>query len=261
LRLTALAAGLAAGVGALLAGCGPSGADTLGRPGTTSSAAGPALEETSWELGPQALDLPGPDDARPTLRLEGGTATGSSGCNTYRAPYTLATPSLTFGPAASTRMACGAAQTAIETAYLDRLSRVAAYELAAPGLVLRDSGGATVLTFAAADTSLEGAWTVTGYLAGSGPAASELTADFGADGVVGGNAGCNTYGGPWTASDDGAITIGPLAVTLMACADQALSAQETSFLQALESSVSAEVAGRRATFTNEADQVTVTLSR
>jgi heat shock protein HslJ len=134
--------------------------------------------------------------------------------------------------------------------------------------VLADAGGSTVLAFTVADTSLEGAWTVTGYLTGSGNTAavtsvvsgSELTADFGTDGPVSGNAGCNTYRGSWT-DDDGAITIGPLAVTMMACSDQALSAQETAFLKALESSVKAQVEGSEATLTNKADQMTVTLTR
>jgi heat shock protein HslJ len=42
-----------------------------------------------------------------TLTFENGTVRGSSGCNTFRAPYTSEGNRLSIGPAATTRMACG----------------------------------------------------------------------------------------------------------------------------------------------------------
>jgi heat shock protein HslJ len=42
-----------------------------------------------------------------TLTFENGMVRGSSGCNTFRAPYTSNGNRLSIGPAATTRMACG----------------------------------------------------------------------------------------------------------------------------------------------------------
>jgi heat shock protein HslJ len=43
-----------------------------------------------------------------TLTFEDGMVRGSSGCNTFRAPYTSEGNRLSIGPAVTTRMACGA---------------------------------------------------------------------------------------------------------------------------------------------------------
>jgi heat shock protein HslJ len=52
------------------------------------------------------------------------------------------------------------------------------------------------------------------------------------EGRVGGSAGCNQYGGDY-AVDKQELTMGPLASTLMACAEQAAMSQEGRYLQAL----------------------------
>ena len=48
------------------------------------------------------------------------------------------------------------------------------------------------------------------------PPGAEITIAF-ADGRVSGKAGCNSYGGDYAAKDDGSMSFGPFAVTLMAC--------------------------------------------
>ncbi len=254
-------------VAVVLGACGKDDNDAApAQPDVTISPSTP-LEGTTWELGPQGLDLPGLEQSRPTLLLRDGTASGFSGCNRYTGPYTLASPGLTFGNLAGTQAACPPIQTAIERAYLDRLSRVAKFDLGLSDLQLQDASGATLLSFTAANTSLVGSWTVTGYLNSSGSAfmsteaAGTPTAVFVADGTVSGTTGCNSYNGPWTQGPDDAVHIGPLAKTLAACTDAALSAQETSFVQALEASVNAEVASHEATFLNSAGQRTLMLTR
>jgi heat shock protein HslJ len=226
-----------------------------------------ALEGTTWELGSQGLDLPGLEQSRPTLLLRDGTASGFSGCNRYTGPYTLASPALSFGNIAGTRAACPPAETAIERAYLDRLSRVAKFDLGLSDLQLQDASGANLLTFSAANTSLVGSWTITGYLNSAGSAFMSTgatgapTAVFADGGTLSGTTGCNTYNGPWTQGPDDAVHIGPFAMTLAACTDAALTAQETSFMQALEASVTAEVASHEATFLNSDGLRTLTLTR
>ena len=61
----------------------------------------------------------------------------------------------------------------------------------------------------------------------------DLTAIFTSDGQISGFGGCNSFGGPVQAATDGTMTIGPLATTLMACAEGM--DQETAYLSALQS--------------------------
>ncbi|MFZ0014365.1 MAG: META domain-containing protein [Acidimicrobiia bacterium] len=54
-----------------------------------------------------------------------------------------------------------------------------------------------------------------------------------ADGTASGNAGCNTYTGEATVSDDGSMTVGPeIASTMMACEEPVMD-QEQRYLDAL----------------------------
>ena len=88
------------------------------------------------------------DNSHLTLSLADGTAAGSSGCNTYRGQYTLDALSLTFGPVASTRMACTAqALSSQERDYLDVLSTTSGYEITAEGALLLKSNDGRTLRF------------------------------------------------------------------------------------------------------------------
>jgi heat shock protein HslJ len=89
---------------------------------------------------------------------------------------------------------------------------------------------------------------------------AELTALFGDDGGVSGNAGCNTYRGPYSISGDG-ITFGPLASTRRACTSDALNAQEQRFLAALGASTKYELVGDRLTLRNDVGATQVMLAR
>lgn len=61
--------------------------------------------------------------------------------------------------------------------------------------------------------------------------ATTVTARFAADGTISGSSGCNRYSGPFSTSGN-AIKVGDVASTMMAC-DDAIMAQEKSFLGAL----------------------------
>jgi heat shock protein HslJ len=79
---------------------------------------------------------------------------------------------------------------------------------------------------------------VTGALEGT-----TLTAEFGKDGTLGGNSGCNTYSGGYKVNGD-QITIGPLASTMMACSDPAgVMDQEAQYLAALQSAATYQIEG------------------
>ena len=150
----------------------------------------------------------------------------------------------------STRIACPAPLSAIEQAYLGRLPKVASFTRSGSTLTLKDSDGNDVLTYRTAPTgseALAGSWNATTLYTGTAltsPTGDQpLTATFSAD-AVNGNSGCNTFNGPSKVQGT-SITIGPLATTLMACADPAIDEQAQHYTAALEAAKTFEVVGNR----------------
>lgn len=94
------------------------------------------------------------------------------------------------------------------------------------------------------DPLVETSWQLTTF----GPTGAEtpvvadsiVTLAFSADGTAGGNTGCNSYGGDYTVEGN-TLSFGELVSTLMACADQAVMAQEQAYLAALQSAARFEV--------------------
>lgn len=222
-------------VGMALSACGPSGSDTAGT--------GLPLEGTPWTLQSYTEDggtVEVAEGVTVTARFDEGRVYGSAGCNRYTAGYILDGDALTIDPAASTLMACPEPASSVEAAYLAALARTARYSTDDTTLALVDADGTSLLTFTESDeASLVGpTWSATGINNGTGGVVSlmsdsEVTAVFAEDGTVSGNAGCNTYAGPFT-EDGTAISIGPLASTERACEDPELTAQEAQFLAALQ---------------------------
>jgi len=237
-----------------------------GQPGR-STPPGASLEGTDWVLTGSVLGVP-LTGVTVTARFEGGSVTGNGGCNSYSGRYTVSGSTLTIGPnIASTQMACGPAQTAVEQAYLARLPKTAGYRVSGQTLTLVDSGGATLLEFAPAPTgpdALAGKWTVISYYTGSAVTSviggATLTAEFGAEDVSG-NGGCNTFSGPYKAGADGSIAIGPLATTLMACAKPELQNQEEQYVHALQLATTYKVTGNRLDLFRPGNVYAVTMQR
>ena len=76
----------------------------------------------------------------------GGLA-GSGGCNDYNATYTVSGDALTLGPVAATKKACADDVMTEENAYFAALGNVATFDIKGTTLTLRDSGGATQVTY------------------------------------------------------------------------------------------------------------------
>jgi heat shock protein HslJ len=146
-----------------------------------------------------------------------------------------------------------------ESDYLAALSATASYAIApsipegisGDTLTIKDSSGASRLVFAAQSNELGGtSWIVTGYNNGQGGVVSvllgtELTADFGGDGQLAGNAGCNTYNAAYTTDGD-SITIAPAASTRMFCGEpEGVMDQETEYLMALSTAATYSITGSR----------------
>jgi heat shock protein HslJ len=143
----ALIAVFALGAAACTAASSPSAAGGGAGAGASATAplTNPDLEGTEWILG----DLPGQvlADVRPTVSFSGdGTTSGNAGCNTFSGTYTVDGANLTFGPLATTRMACEGAKDTLEQAYLAALQATTAYEITDAG-ELKLTAGATTLTF------------------------------------------------------------------------------------------------------------------
>jgi heat shock protein HslJ len=82
----------------------------------------PQLRGTSWQLNVMG-DHPALPP-RPMLSFDqSDNVTGQASCNRYSAQVTISGQAITFGPIAATRMACGDAIDAQESAYFDRLGK------------------------------------------------------------------------------------------------------------------------------------------
>jgi len=112
-----------------------------------------------------------------------------------------------------------------------RTSPIALFATVLVALVTLLSGCGDTDDSANAPTQLEGSWTLeTLGGAKSDPAVvSQLNMN---EGKASGNAGVNTFTGSYEAPEDGTLTFGPLATTMMAGPDAAMQ-QEQAFLKAL----------------------------
>jgi heat shock protein HslJ len=179
-----------------------------------------------------------------------GKVSGSSGCNRYSGSYTTSGDTITFSsPMAATMMACDQAVMDQETAYLKDLGDAKTYSVQGDQLTLSGAGKSALVVYNAQSQDLAGtSWEAVGYNNGkqavtSVLAGTTLSADFGKDGNLSGNAGCNTYSGPYKVTGN-QITIGPLASTRKACADPAgVMEQETQYLEALQTAATYQMEG------------------
>lgn len=174
----------------------------------------------------------------PTLVFEDDAVAGNASCNQYFGTYEIDGSSISFGQLASTEMFCGEPGVMDqEMAYLAALATVDTWSMDGETLTL-SAGDSTLLVFAAISQELAGSsWDLLAYNNGTGGFESAVidvpvTALFAEDGALTGSAGCNTYTTTWEVDDD-KLEIGPVASTLMACADEAVSQQEFRYFELL----------------------------
>jgi len=86
-------------------------------------------------------------DAQLQFASEGSKVTGSTGCNRLTGTYTRNGDALTFGPAATTRMACAPPIGEIENKMLDALRATTTAKITGSELALSDKSGAVVAKF------------------------------------------------------------------------------------------------------------------
>lgn len=218
---------------ALIAGCGS------GSSSTQATAQRPDFEGVPWM-----------HQSGASITFENGTATGSTGCNRFTAPYSGTGTELTFGPAATTQMACTGKAQDTERAFLRVLTQVRQVAVTGGGeLSLSDASGNELIRFTKASPA--GHWTVTAFLhndAVSSPlAGTKITADFGDGGSLTGFGGCNDYHGKYTI-DQGKLEISGLGATAKHCEQpNGVSEQELAYLDALPRTAGYEVEGDKLT--------------
>ena len=108
------------------------------------------------------------------------------------------------------------------------------------------SGSETTPSDAAASSLAGTAWDLTAFEGAAVQVEGVSWIAFAEGGQSTGSGGCNDFNGPYT-EDGESLTIGPLASTLRACADPAVSDQETAFYAALEATERFSVSGSELT--------------
>jgi heat shock protein HslJ len=235
---------LAVVVALTAAACGDDKASDTTTTARAASGGATKLAGTSWVLAdPAAGGRP------PTLDfLAAGRLAGSTGCNNVAGSYKQSGTDLTIELGPMTKMACTdpAAQTQ-EGTILAALPSVASFAATGSSLELQDKAGKRVLTYNAVSQDLAGTkWIATGVNNGRqavvGTAQTEqLTAEFGTDGKVSGNVGCNTFTGTYTVDGD-TIAITGLAATTRACVPDTIEADQQ-YLAALGKATTLKVTG------------------
>lgn len=225
------------------------------------------LAGTSWVLSALNGELP---VTGTTITLQfgaDGTVSGTDGCNQFNTSYTQDGGSLTFDPSgAATQMACPEEVMAQATDFMTTLAAVNGFMLGEDSLSLM-SAGETTLTFVAQSTDLtDTAWDVVSYNNGREAvvgliAGTEISANFGVEGDLTGNAGCNEYFTSFTAGE-GNVQIGAPATTFRFCAEPAgVMEQESEYLAALAGAATYSVQGNLLQMRTAADQLAVVMTR
>jgi len=239
------------------------------------------LQGTNWTLTALTengkLISPGSAAPRPTLRLQGTAASGSTSCNTYRAIFATRGDILRFTGLATTRLACPDRLDGLEERFVNLMRGVSRFTVEGKTLTLF-SGKADRLVFTSgmvatlpglpsdgkgqSMSTLKGNWFVTRLVVAGQAVALPAQASFSfapdATGfALSGTAGCNRAMGRVTTAGT-AVTFGPLATTRMLC-DAPRMTQEAALLKALSGTLNAQFTGSMLILTGPAG--TVTLSR
>ncbi len=217
---------------------------------STSKQDGGDLSSQVWTLSELNGKSLVPGTGISALFTSDGKISGSAGCNQYFGTYSVSGNSITFpSPMGSTMKMCAQAVMDQETAYLNALGEAKTYSIKADQLTLFGADKSNLAVYQAQSQDLAGSsWEAISYNNGkqavtSAMIGTTLTADFGADGTLSGNSGCNTYNGPYKVNGH-QITIGPLASTRMACGDpEGVMDQEMQYLTALQTAATYKIEG------------------
>ncbi len=186
-----------------------------------------------------------------------GKIAGLAGCNQYGGDYHLNGTALSFSTLSQTLKFCEEPGGIMEqeARFMELLGSAAGLQVENDRLLITDAAGATTLVFTKeTSATLAGtSWTLVD-LVGEGGAmipvesATTVTAVFGGDGRMTGNAGCNSYGADYIA-DSANLTVGSVFRTAMYCMDPpGVMGQEERYIGHLANVTSYRVEGGRLIF-------------
>ena len=194
-----------------------------------------------------------------TARFDDGKVTGLAGCNQYGGDYQQNGTALSFSTLAQTLKYCEEPRGIMEqeARFMEVLGSTAGYRIENDRLLLTDAAGATVLVFTKEKpASIVGtSWTLAGLAGEDGGLVpvvpgTTVTAVFGADGRIGGSAGCNRYGANY-AVHGADLMIEPTTMTEMYCGEPSgVMEQEDRYLALLAEVASCRVEGDRLILTD-----------
>ena len=235
-------------IGALaVTGCGADGSSEEGGGDDVA-----LLEAADWqatEIGGQAA-LSDAEAADVTAVFAAGELSGSGGVNRYSATYeTTADGAITISTPAATLMAGPPEAMEQEQAYFAALEQVAGFSATADSLTLTDEQGDVLVRYEARQrTTLQGTtWEALAYNNGKNAlvsleASSSITAVFGDDDSLTGDASVNSYTTGYTTSGDSMSIDAAIATTKMAGPEK-LMRQEAAYLAALPETATYSIEG------------------
>ena len=185
---------------------------------------------------------------------EEGSLSGSGGCNSYSAGYTVKDDTIQIQQPINTLMACtqGMEQ---EQAYLTAIAKAETFMIFGPRLEINYDSGKGKLVYTGRSLTLEHTlWSLVTMDGQPANAGLPVTALFvpGEDpskGSVGGVAPCNNYQAGYSVDGD-QLDMEPAATTRISCPEAVMEA-ETRFLQLMETAQSYQVLGQTLTISSE----------
>jgi heat shock protein HslJ len=186
------------------------------------------------------------DGSEITMNFLDDAVSVNAGCNTMNGGYEITDGAFVAGQFAMTMMACDDPLMAQDTWLSEFLASSPSISL--DGSTLSFSGDDVTITLDEIEpAALVGTtWTVTGTVANeavsSVPMDSTASITIADDGTVAVDTGCNTGSGSVEVGDD-TLTFGPIAITMRACADEAVNQLEASMLAVLQGEVAYEISG------------------
>jgi heat shock protein HslJ len=223
-------------LGGLLAGCGE-GATAV------SAVADPDLTGSEWMLASVNGKPVYPGTTAPLVFGEANNVLGATGCNLFAGTYSIGEGNvLNFQPNVTTTWVCEEPKLVQEQAMLLVLSSTSNYTIEGDELAITNPDGERRGTFDRMEPLVleDTDWNLDAYNDGQGALVNlidgtQITASFGEEGTLSGSAGCNQYNTTYEA-DAIKISIGPIALTQMACSEPSgVMDQESKYLISLES--------------------------
>lgn len=229
-------------------------------PGDADRVAEP-LAGTAWHLAAFRADngsviapLPG---AEPLIIFgEGGTLSGSAGCNLYSASYRINGSTISVDPAITTAAypatAEGLAQQ--ESRYQELLVAAASYRVEGDRMTISGPSGRELFVFSRAEQPqsmplLATEWQLTHYTTGGGNAVASpipgtsINLTFDPDGTLSGSAGCNAYSAPYELNETGIAVERVIATKASLTEPAGIMEQESAYLDLLRSAAGYRIVG------------------